>query len=1742
MRWLDSVRSGILPLTAALSAAAGACTLGDLFSPQVPNDLTVEITADSLLVVGDTVTLVTRLLADGEPVGRGRLVYTSTRPGVATVDDEGRVAVLQRDTFSIHVEARSGSLASDPPTATEAFRGIADRITASPDTMFLTSIGATYRLLVSALTKQGVPIPDVPILWRSDSAASVSVDASGVITALSNGEPVNVIAEADHRADTVSVWVRQRTATITIDPAGATLRAAGDTVGFTAEIRDSLGQLNTVSDVNWSTTSVSVLTVDATGFAAAVGEGISGVIAESNGVADTARVIVSRLMQSLEVTPGLDTLIAIHDTVRLSASGTDQSGNPVPLPVVEWRSLNEEVATVDTAGVVTAGDNGDAYIVAASGGVEDTVTVTVSQVVASVEIISPAYERTLTSLRDSVAFIARALDRNGFVIAGTGFTWSSDDSTVVTVDQDGVVIAEGNGYATINASAGGFNGGRGVTVEQAVASVNVWPDRISLANSEKGVQLNAGAYDNRGFDVAGVGFMWEIRDWGVVSTDGSGWLYPGPVDDSTYVLATAYGFSDSALVRVGPLSSVCTDGTPHESDITSDETWTAADSPHCVGRIVNVYGNAVLSIEAGATVEFTSGAGLRFGNAGTSQSAELRAEGSAGSPIIFTPFNNTGQRGQWDGIVVDWLGSGDSLVLRNTILEYAGAGGSATIRNDNRCEGAVVLDGVTIREGSWDGINLQGPWSTNCELSINLSIIENNSGSGVVLGDGPASITGTQIRNNGGNGIDASSFGGAMNVVVTKTVVKNNVIADNGGIGVVINNGGTFSGNRIRGNNYPLEISGAVLGGLAGQDIDSLLGNTHDTLIIQCCWDARISATDTVRTSPRLPWRVDANELEFADSTIWKIEAGATIISNSNTYYTFNGGALRADGDTARIVFTTGQIGGGWGHLVFHSPTDTSLLRNVEFRFGGNGTDATLKIESSVTQPVILDTVRVTRSQSNGIQVRGPTIITGPVVADSNSWDGMQVEVRDVTLSDSRFAANGGNGIYSSNAATGLTVVRSQLVGNGNWGADLHGDNTTVEYSNIAGNSNGGLHIEQNSPRVRGDTIQSNTGDGLDLWNSSNSVVQDNLIADNSGAGARMQNNAAVSGNRIRGNRYPLEISPDVLGALTSQNIESLLGNTGDTLFIDCCGSVAATDTVRTTSALPWVVQTSIDFVGTTVWKIEPGATVLMDGGSLNVNGRALIADGEDQGIVITGRNKTRGSWGSLRLGSTTDSSLLRNLEVRYGGGSGSSAALNVEWDGSHAVVLDSVRVLQSLSAGIRIDGPTVVRRYLAADSNSASGLLAQWGGLTVPAGSFSDNGGWGVEVRGWDFSLVNAEVSTNGVGGSSGGIGIYAGRSTITDTRIHDNSAQGIYVAQNGSNHTFARDTIERNGSYGVELRAGSVSFTDNIVRNNTGDGIFGDAGDSQVFTALSGNTVTGNGGYPIVLDPLSLAPFAGQNQRDLLGNTKDTLCICSGWSVSDRANVRGSVTVESYLPWRVNRFLTVGNGATLTANAGATVVMDSAGAGLWIGATVSEWQLGRILALGTAANPVRFIAADTTKPWHVLAIVNQSESSVLRHTLIEYGGNSTQAGALDIADVVQNRSVVLDTVTIRRASNHGVAVSSPAVVNGLSALDNDSSGILLRVGTLAIAINGSRLERNGEAGIRVDGGSGHTVSASILAANVRWGLLNNTSITVDAIANWWGFDTGPLHSTTNPDGNGNPVSDLVLFDPPLPAIPQVP
>jgi len=50
----------------------------------------------------------------------------------------------------------------------------------------------------------------------------------------------------------------------------------------------------------------------------------------------------------------------------------------------------------------------------------------------------------------------------------------------------------------------------------------------------------------------------------------------------------------------------------------------------------------------------------------------------------------------------------------------------------------------------------------------------------------------------------------------------------------------------------------------------------------------------------------------------------------------------------------------------------------------------------------------------------------------------------------------------------------------------------------------------------------------------------------------------------------------------------------------------------------------------------------------------------------------------------------------------------------------------------------------------------------------------------------------------------------------------------------------------------------------------------------------------------------------------------------------------------------------------------------------------------------------------------------------------------------------------------------------------------------------------------------------------NSEYGVYNDDcSVTINAENNWWGHETGPYHPETNPDGQGDAVSDCVDYDP---------
>ena len=178
------------------------------------------------------------------------------------------------------------------------------------------------------------------------------------------------------------------------------------------------------------------------------------------------------------LTPSSETLDAIGQTSQLTAQVFDQNNALMAGAVVSWTSGDSAVATVSAAGLVTAVGNGSASISTRSDGASASIDVAVKQTAYGIAI--EPQMATLTAIGETVQLSATVLDRNEQPVAGVTVTWSSSDSGVATVDDEGLVTAFSSGDTRITASHSGLSAS--VQIEVEIAD----PDRkilITLFNA-----------------------------------------------------------------------------------------------------------------------------------------------------------------------------------------------------------------------------------------------------------------------------------------------------------------------------------------------------------------------------------------------------------------------------------------------------------------------------------------------------------------------------------------------------------------------------------------------------------------------------------------------------------------------------------------------------------------------------------------------------------------------------------------------------------------------------------------------------------------------------------------------------------------------------------------------------------------------------------------------------------------------------------------------------------------------------------------------------------------------------------------------------------------------------------------------------------------------------------------------------------------------------------------------------------
>lgn len=152
---------------------------------------------------------------------------------------------------------------------------------------------------------------------------------------------------------------------------------------------------------------------------------------------------------TVSVIPLEVTLVALDDTVRLTADVRDLAGQPISGASVIWSSSARSVADVDGSGLVTALGSGTTMVTARVSLALATAFVTVMQVPVGVTVTPIRLE--FDRIGSTVRLTASHTDANGHAITGVDVaaTWRSIDPSVAIVDTTGLVTAVDNGSTAV---------------------------------------------------------------------------------------------------------------------------------------------------------------------------------------------------------------------------------------------------------------------------------------------------------------------------------------------------------------------------------------------------------------------------------------------------------------------------------------------------------------------------------------------------------------------------------------------------------------------------------------------------------------------------------------------------------------------------------------------------------------------------------------------------------------------------------------------------------------------------------------------------------------------------------------------------------------------------------------------------------------------------------------------------------------------------------------------------------------------------------------------------------------------------------------------------------------------------------------------------------------------------------------------------------------------------------------------
>ncbi len=374
------------------------------------------------------------------------LRWRSSNQSVATVSDDGTVTAVGEGTATITVTPTSGSPKTCVVTVT-VVRPDSLTLSELPETIVEgDTFDLTYTFTPAEAYTEGVE-------WTSSDETVATVDETGKVTTLAAGTATITLTLKDgsENPKTASAEVVVdpyiHAESVTLDQTLLELEA-GDTVQLIATVlpEDAMNK-----NVTWTSDAESFATVDENGLVTAItpGTAVITVTTEDGGYTATCEVLIETPVVPETITLDVtEAELDIGDELQLTATVLPEDA--VNKTVI-WKTSDETVCTVDDTGKVTAVFEGMVTITASTEE-NDLKAFCVIKVREPVRPTSVTFDNTeLTVAAGYTAQITATVLPEDSV--NKTLVWTSDEQSVATVDENGLVTAIAPGVATIRAQA-----------------------------------------------------------------------------------------------------------------------------------------------------------------------------------------------------------------------------------------------------------------------------------------------------------------------------------------------------------------------------------------------------------------------------------------------------------------------------------------------------------------------------------------------------------------------------------------------------------------------------------------------------------------------------------------------------------------------------------------------------------------------------------------------------------------------------------------------------------------------------------------------------------------------------------------------------------------------------------------------------------------------------------------------------------------------------------------------------------------------------------------------------------------------------------------------------------------------------------------------------------------------------------------------------------------------------------------